>query len=183
MTTDGALTTLFNFHFTDGEEPTTKLTFARDGNLYGTASYGGLTGNAPGASGMGAVFRITTNGDYTPLVLFQGANGFNPQAPLTLGLDGNLYGSTAEGGPGGGGTIYRIVLTPSFSGINRLPGGNLLLIGSGPPRATYRLWTTTNLPAFPTLLQSNVFDTNGAFSFLDTTVGAAGARFYRISIP
>jgi len=86
-------------------------------------------------------------------------------------------------GPGGGGTIFCVVLEPSFGGINLLPNGTILLTGSGPPSASYRLWTTTNLPGSPTLLQSGSFDPNGSFSVTDSTPTPSGARFYYISVP
>jgi uncharacterized repeat protein (TIGR01451 family) len=110
ITTNGVLETLFTFHFTDGGKPSGKLIFGNDGNLYGTTGFGGSTTNDPAGSGLGTVFQITTNGAFISLVQFQGTNGSNPHAPLVLGNDGNLYGTTALGGPGGGGTIFRVVL-------------------------------------------------------------------------
>jgi uncharacterized repeat protein (TIGR03803 family) len=109
LATNGILTTLFDFKLADGEIPSAKLVFGNDGNLYGTTTIGGFTGNNPGAAGYGTVFRITTNGIFTPLILFDGTNGSNPQGPLALGKDGNLYGTTAHGGTSGGGTIFRVL--------------------------------------------------------------------------
>jgi hypothetical protein len=54
--------------------------------------------NVRGTNNLGTVFRITTNGVFTSLVLFHGTNGSNPSASLTLGQDGNLYGTTLAGG-------------------------------------------------------------------------------------
>ena len=113
VTTNGVLTTLFNFHFTDGQAPSSKMVFGNDGNLYGTTFFGGFTDNNPGTLGLGTVFRVTPNGLFTSLVQFQGTNGSNPAAPLVLGNDDNLYGTTANEGPGGGGTIFRI--SPSIA--------------------------------------------------------------------
>jgi uncharacterized repeat protein (TIGR03803 family) len=186
VTTNGVLTDLFHFHFTDGERPASKLIFGLDGNLYGTTVSGGATGGNPFSLGLGTVFRITTNGVLTPLVLFQGTNGSNPQAPLFLGPDGNLYGTTVNGGPGGGGTIFRIVLTPQLTRIAQAPLGNVLLTGTGFPGATFHLLTSTNISlpiASWTSLTTGVFDTNGQFSFTDTTAATAKMRFYRISTP
>jgi uncharacterized protein (TIGR03118 family) len=104
ITTNGALTTLFKFHFTDGSQPVAKMIFGPDGNLYGTTTGGLFTG------AFGSVFRITTNGVFTSLVLFQGTNGSDPEGSLAFGADGNLYGTTSAGGTGGGGTIFRVVL-------------------------------------------------------------------------
>ena len=40
------------------------------------------------------MFQVTTNGTLTTLVTFTGTNGENPNAGLTLGPDGNFYGTT-----------------------------------------------------------------------------------------
>src|SRR5262249_56035959 len=125
--TNGVLTELFNFHFTDGEEPVTRLIQANDGTLYGTTLFGGFTGGDPFSSGLGTVFRITTNGVFTSLVTFQGTNGANPFASLVMGNDGNLYGTTFQGGTGGGGTIFRVVLAPRLAGVVRLANGSSLI--------------------------------------------------------
>lgn len=89
-----------------------------DGSLYGTTAYGGSGNN-------GTVFRVTTNGILTPLVLFSGANGSHPMAGLLQGSDGNLYGTTDCGGTNGdNGTVFQLttngVLTTlvCFNGTN-----------------------------------------------------------------
>ena len=77
------------------------------------------------------MFRVTTNGALTTLVSFTGNNGANPGAnpygSLTLGNDGNFYGTTFNGGSSGYGTIFKMttngVLTnlvsfTSSTGIN-----------------------------------------------------------------
>jgi hypothetical protein len=57
------------------------------------------------------VFSVTTNGALSTLVLFNGTNGAEPRGALVQGSDGNLYGTTAQGGLGYG-TVYRLVLVP-----------------------------------------------------------------------
>ena len=42
----------------------------------------------------GTVFQVTTNGTLTTLVSFNCTNGAYPYAALTLGNDGNFYGTT-----------------------------------------------------------------------------------------
>jgi uncharacterized repeat protein (TIGR03803 family) len=184
ITTNGELTTLFNFHFTDGQGPSTKLIFGPDGNLYGTTSMGGSTNNNP--NGLGTVFRITKNGVFTSLVTFQGSNGSNPSAPLVLGADGNLYGTTFHGGPGAGGTVFRIILTPQFTGISKTANGSASITGIGPSASPYRLWTSSVVStpvASWTLLTNGVFAADGTFSYIDAGAMNAPERFYRLSTP
>ena len=113
VTTNGTLTTLVSFANTNGAYPTAALTLGSDGNFYGTTEVGGIT-NSTFSSGMGTVFQVTTNGTLTTLVSFNGANGAWPDAGLTLGIDGNFYGTTEEGGNTnlnsgyGGGTVFKV---------------------------------------------------------------------------
>jgi uncharacterized repeat protein (TIGR03803 family) len=185
MTTNGDLTMLFNFHGTDGEEPSFGLVLGNDGKLYGTASFGGSTANDPLGIGAGSVFSITTNGVFETLFLFQGTNGSNPAAALVLGPDGNLYGTTAQGGPGGGGTIFRVVLAPQFAGITRLPDRRLVLSAKASPGAPFRLWTAADLAAPVqswTVLTNGTFGADGTLSYTDGPPVAVQA-YYRLSVP
>jgi len=186
ITTNGVLTTLFNFHFTDGEEPSSKMIFGPDGGLYGTTPFGGSLPTDPIGADLGTVFRITTNGLFTALFQFQGPNGASPGASLALGPDGNLYGSTENGGPGGGGTLFRIVLAPLLTGITKGVNGNMVVTGSGPPGSPYRVFSSANVSA-PlatwTSLTSGVLGADGTFSFTDNGAAAAQVRFYRLSTP
>jgi uncharacterized repeat protein (TIGR03803 family) len=186
ITTNGDLTTLFSFHFTDGSEPATRLIQADDGTLYGTTLVGGSTNGHFGTLGFGTVFRITTNGAFTSLVQFRGTNGSTPFCSLLMGPDGNLYGTTLQGGTAGGGTIFRVVLTPHLAGIARLANGNVSLTGTGPSGSPFRLWASTDLAkplALWTLLTNSAFAADGTFTFVDTDAPATPARFYRVSTP
>jgi uncharacterized repeat protein (TIGR03803 family) len=107
-TTNGGLATVANFTSFNGANPIGSLTLGPDGNFYGTTAAGGSFGD-------GTVFRVPTNGPITTLVNFNSPiNGSDPQAGLTLGPDGNFYGTTAGGGIGGTGTIFRLLLAPDF---------------------------------------------------------------------
>jgi uncharacterized repeat protein (TIGR03803 family) len=124
ITTNGALTSLHSFIGShDGDFPEATLVQAVDGNLYGTTYEGGT-------NGYGAIFRITTtNGLLTPLYSFtNGSDGAYPVAGLVQANDGNLYGTTEDGGTNGYGTIFRIttnnIFTPLYSFTDGNDGGN-----------------------------------------------------------
>jgi uncharacterized repeat protein (TIGR03803 family) len=100
---------LYNFAPGGPEGPTNSGIIAqgRDGNLYSTATGGGATG-------VGAAFKITPAGALTTLHSFTltGTDGYNPDSGLTLGTDGNFYGTTMQSGTGYG-TVFKITITPS----------------------------------------------------------------------
>ncbi len=83
------------------------------GNLYGTTYYGG-------ANGLGAVYKLTSQGGaYTESVLHSfrgGRDGANSISNLVFGRAGNLFGTTSEGGAAGCGcgTVFR--LAPKANG-------------------------------------------------------------------
>ena len=103
----------------DGRIPAAGLTMDRAGNLYGTASAGGTqycSGN-----GCGVVFKLSSIGGnwiFTTLYNFQqGSDGANPTARVIFGPNGNLYGTTSQGGGvgdacnallGGCGTVFKL---------------------------------------------------------------------------
>jgi uncharacterized repeat protein (TIGR03803 family) len=95
----------------DGEFPLGVLTEGTDGNFYGTTYEGGNNGTNNG----GVVFKITPAGDYSIIHSFVTVaptyDGQLPRSGMTLGTDGNFYGTTSKGGKAGYGAIYQI--TPS----------------------------------------------------------------------
>lgn len=186
VTTNGVLTTLVNFGYLTGESPEADVTFGPDGNLYGTTTGGGT--NA--ADSWGTVFRVTTNGDLTTLADFTNTNGNDPEGGLTLGSDGNLYGTTYLGGstdPNAAGEIYRlnVGLTVVTKPIISWSAGAVLLNLASIAGSTNRLWATTNLSlpmAQWQVLTTNVA-TNGIFHFMDTNTSGYPMKFYRLSTP
>src|SRR5579872_2814667 len=107
--------TLVNFNGTDGANPAyMSLVQGVDGNFYGTTEYGGTgTGNADCAmAGCGTVFTVTPAGTLTTLYNFcSQPNCFDGAAPATglvLGSNGNLYGTSSEGGAHRCGTVFEI---------------------------------------------------------------------------
>lgn len=91
----------------DGYFPTAGLTIDATGNLYGTTESGGyFGGNCAAYHGCGTVFRLAQKNSswlLAPIYSFQfGSDGATPLASVTLGSDGNLYGTTVAGGLYGG---------------------------------------------------------------------------------
>jgi uncharacterized repeat protein (TIGR03803 family) len=130
VTTNGTLTTLVSFANTNGRYPQAALTWGNDGSFYGTTADGG-------SSYDGTVFKVTTNGTLTTLVSFSyDINGSSPEAALTLGNDGNFYGTTAYGGSNGYGTVFTLttngtlVTLFSFSNTNGANPQAALTLGS-----------------------------------------------------
>ena len=115
--------TFSNLTFTNGLYPEAPLTLGNDGNFYGSTYEGGTT-NQDDNEGFGTIFKVTTNGTLTTLVSFSVTNGISPYAALTVGNDGNFYGTTEFGGSGGVGTIFRLMTNgtlttlASFNGVN-----------------------------------------------------------------
>ena len=60
------------------------------------------------------MFRVTTNGALTTLTNFTYYNGAEPYASLTLGPDGNFYGTTDNGGSRDYGTVFRVATNGAF---------------------------------------------------------------------
>ncbi len=112
-------TTLVSFNGTDGSDPEYgPLVQGTDGNFYGTTGEGGATyGGAVG--GNGTVFKITPTGTLTTLYNFCSqpycTDGSIPWAGLVLATDGNFYGTTAQGGANGWGTVFKITPTGTLT--------------------------------------------------------------------
>ena len=104
-------TTLVTFDGTgNGANPLGGLITDANGDLFGTTSSGG-------AHGDGTVFEIAntaTGYASTPitLVTFDGTgNGANPADTLIADANGDLFGTTQNGGANGDGTVFEIANT------------------------------------------------------------------------
>jgi uncharacterized repeat protein (TIGR03803 family) len=124
LDTSGKLTVLHTFKGgKDGEFPIAGLVRDGKGNLYGTTSGSGISGD-------GTVFRLTATGKFTVLHTFAG--GQDGQYPgygaLLLDAAGNLYGTTVSGGgsaacDGGCGVVYKVDKTAQETVLYRFLGG------------------------------------------------------------
>ena len=95
-----------------------------DGYFYGTTAGGGSNANF---TGIGTVFKITTNGTETVLYSFGSdypdeSVGYGPQTPLVLGIDGNFYGTTIVGGDFSYGTVFRISPGGAYTNLYSFSG-------------------------------------------------------------
>jgi uncharacterized repeat protein (TIGR03803 family) len=110
---------LHSFDGTEGADPGSGLVQATNGNLYGTTTDGG-------ANGDGTVFKITPSGTLTTLHSFcsQGgcSDGSNASAGLTQATNGNLYGTTSEGGANNDGTVFKITPSGTLTTLHSFDG-------------------------------------------------------------
>ena len=83
------------------------LVQGRDGEIYGTLP----DGNGPNTN-VGTVFKSTLFGTVTILHNFVQTDGRFPDSGLTLGVDGNLYGTTSQGGGTGLGNGLVFTVSP-----------------------------------------------------------------------
>lgn len=140
------LTNLFLFSGTNGQLPYGGLVLGNDGNFYGTTEAGGASEDP--CEQLGTIFKISPDGNFASLFSFQGTNGCQPMSRLTSGSDGNLYGTTWQGGPDyqpdyypynyGYGVIFKVSTNGCFTflaSFNRTNGfrpmGALLEVTNG----------------------------------------------------
>lgn len=108
---------LRSFSGANGRTPRGTLLQAADGDFYGTTQSGG-------ASNLGTIYRITSDGALTTVLSFNGSNGGYPMAGLADGRDGYFYGTAAAGGASGAGTVFRIRSTGEFQVLKSFNGGS-----------------------------------------------------------
>ena len=175
LTTNGTLTTLYQFSGDDGANPCSGLILGSDGNLFGTTSQGGLGGD-------GTVFQITTNGILNTLVWFDWFNGANPEAPLIQAVDGSFYGTTCQGGDYGNGLVFQLifpVLPPAFRTISNTHG-TFTLTWSATAGKKCQLQYNSNLNSTNwTDLGDAITAASGTLTSTDV-MRSNSCRFYRI---
>src|SRR5258706_7385350 len=111
------VTNLYSFTGTgaSGNPRLGALVQGRNGQLYGTSF--GPNGTA------GSVFAVSTAGRETQPFTF-GIDGTNPWAGLTLGSDGNYYGTTSAGGATGNGVLFKLSPTGVYTVLHEFQGGS-----------------------------------------------------------
>jgi uncharacterized repeat protein (TIGR03803 family) len=120
----GTFKSLYSFcskaNCADGADPSTALIEGRNGNFYGTTYDGGAI-NCPffdDTFGCGTIFEITPSGTLTTLFNFGTVAGLL-QSPVIQAANGNLYGTSPDGGAGlcnyGCGTVFELTPTGKFT--------------------------------------------------------------------
>jgi uncharacterized repeat protein (TIGR03803 family) len=98
----GDETVLFNFEGPNGCNPSGGVAQDAAGNLYGITQSGG-------GANLGVVYKLDTVGQETVLHAFAGyPDGYGPSGAVALDSEGNLYGTTSDGGTAGYGTVYMV---------------------------------------------------------------------------
>ena len=115
MTPAGTVSTLRSFAGTDGSSPVDGLVDAPDGNLYGVT-------NSGGDEFQGVIFRVDASDVVTVTHSFTSTDavGMAPQTGFVSASDGNLYGTTSQGGGAFSGTIYRLAANGDVTAVHPL---------------------------------------------------------------
>jgi len=139
-------TLLHRFYGSAGALPEGGVIFDSAGNLYGTTYEGGPS-NSACYYGCGTVFKLApkSGGGWTASVLhlFNGSNGWGPAAGLVMDSNGNLYGTTTEGGAGGAGVVFE--LEPSGSTWKEGPFFQFKLTSGDYPSAPLTIDSSGNI--------------------------------------
>ena len=149
------------------------------GNLYGTTLFGGAFGD-------GEVFELvkpTGKGAWTQTILYSfennGTDGYRPYASLVMDGNGNLFGTTNEGGSYGWGAVFELAPQPGggwtetiLHSFNRngtdgtYPYAGLILDGSGDLYGTTSSGGANGVgTVFELVLTSGVYTENILYSF------------------
>ena len=127
VTPTGTYSAIYSFTSSTGTSPRGALVQGSNGVLYGT-----LTNFSENNSTGGAIVGITSSGlattlhtfaNWTPNGLFDiNSDGSVAEAGLASTRDGTLYGVTYTGGSTGGGTIYSVSTSGTFTLLYTFPG-------------------------------------------------------------
>jgi uncharacterized repeat protein (TIGR03803 family) len=177
--TNGELTTLFNFNrYPNGSFPLADVLYDGKGNLYGTTSEGGGHSSASNYC-CGTVWKYSlSSGTLTTLVSFDGdsvpADGIYPEGGITLDSNGNIFGTTGQGGTFSDGIVYEYSSTGTLSTLVTFSGSN----GQGPEGdltfdSSGNLWGITD--------QGGSSGYGTAYKLTPSTGGSCGATVVSVS--
>lgn len=97
--------------FGEGKNPYGGVTLDSQGNLYGTTAAGGSNGICAG-DGCGVVYKLSRSGSgWVETVLYSfgdSPDAAGPGGPVVFNRNGNMVGTTPDGGAFGSGAIYQL---------------------------------------------------------------------------
>ncbi|HTT97382.1 MAG TPA: choice-of-anchor tandem repeat GloVer-containing protein [Rhizomicrobium sp.] len=171
---DGKFTVLHAFNGSDGEFPEHGVVRDRDGNLYGVTAFGGANDN-------GSVFKIAADGTFSTLYSFTGGtDGGFLYGGLDIDKDGNVYGSTADGGANDAGTVFKLTPGGTLTTLYNFTGGK---DGSSPEgdmlRVGKNLYSVASEGGDPTCQCGTVYEITpkGKAKVLHTFTGSDGGGY------
>jgi len=128
----GAMTVLHTFtDGTDGAYPWAPPVQAPDGNIYGVTYNGSNPGKA---------YKITPSGVFSVLATLPSGT----QAPLVVGIDGKLYGTTPYGGDFNRGTVFQMTTKGIVKIIHSFGADGLVPIGPVMQASDGKFYGTTS---------------------------------------
>lgn len=117
VSSKGDFEVLFNFDGAHGANPMAGLIQGTNGSFYGVTMGGG-------AYGLGALFEMTPNHTVKVLHSFLGGSvdGSTPEGGIVQASDGNLYGTTSDGGEHQGGVLFRLTPGGAYTVLHHFDG-------------------------------------------------------------
>lgn len=175
------VTTIYNFAggTTSGANPWyVTLVQGTDGYLYGTTYNGG-------SKGMGTAFKVSTSGSFVLLHSFVGGknDGANPTGGLTLGSNGNFYGTTQQGGASSQGVVYEMTTAGTVTVLHSFNSSTDGSFPWGPPilASDGNFYGTASGSKNDNGLVYKITTSTGAYSTIYTFTGTSGS--YPIASP
>ncbi len=164
---------------------TTTMQISKIGGTTSCDSVEGLTTlHCGGILNVGLAGGTLTAGDSFRLFSASQSTGNFPLVNLPT-LDPGLYWDTTMLTTSG---IIRVgtLSAPTLGDLTRRSDGSVLFGFSGPPGATYRVWSSTDLSLSPIpwiLVGVGQFDAGGQASFVDGLAFLYERQFYTVSVP
>jgi uncharacterized repeat protein (TIGR03803 family) len=168
-----------------GSEPRTQVISDGVGSLWGTTWTGGIYNQGTVYKLNPATDELTTVLNFTGLGN-QSDNGSRPgYGALLLHKDGNFYGTTQEGGPEGGGTVFRLRFGPTPLTLAAAPVGptRATLRGTINPNGnatgvSFQIGTSQTLKGASTVSAGTSTAGNSAETFQQTVTGLQPSTVY-----
>jgi uncharacterized repeat protein (TIGR03803 family) len=177
---EGAFQLLFSFAGTNGSNPHGTLVAGNDGNVYGATSSGGTNAQD------GVIYEVTPTGGFSIVAYFNGDLGLSGYGPMVRNpADGNIYGTTFNGGNYGSGNIFELSFAstppPVIQSVNG-SAGKINLTCEGVTGRGYQLQSTTTLHPPDWAPVGNAVTASSTVFQTSDTLSPVGDKFYRLKL-